>query len=49
MDLEQPVEPFISPPLGGRYTYIGRAPHHVSQIQEVWETGTTLAPWEPTL
>ena len=48
VDLELPSEPFKPPTLGVKYPDLGGSPHPISQILEVWESGTTLAPQEPT-
>ena len=35
--------------MGGKPSGIGGSPHPVYQMREVWDSGTTLAPWELTL
>ena len=49
VDLERTAEPFWLPTLGGESPDLGGAPNHIYQIQQVWELGTTLVPWEPAL
>ena len=48
-NLEQPEKPLQPHEMGGQSPYLGGTAHPVTQMRDVWEPGSAMAPWELAL